>query len=149
VLQALLHKYRDELIYLGNVYGTQVKMPFALKHFGKGSGGAGEAYHLGVFGKTGSGKSGLAAYLLLAYARHRQMGLLFIDPQSQFSSDRDLPFPLHLSLRRAGRDVKVFKLATQVRLGEDANQFAELLRKANFYTFLGIKTRTTRRSPSR
>lgn len=139
VLQALLQKYADELIYLGNVYGTKVKMPFALKHFGKGDGGAGEAYHIGVFGKTGSGKSGLAAYLLLAYARHRQMGLLFIDPQGQFSSDRDLPFPLHLSLRRAGRDVRVFKLASQVRLGEDANQFAELLRKAGFYTFLGIK----------
>ena len=139
VLQALLQKYADELIYLGNVYGTTVRMPFALKHFGKGDGGAGEAYHIGVFGKTGSGKSGLAAYLLLAYARHRQMGLLFIDPQGQFSSDRDLPFPLHLALRRAGRDVRVFKLASQVRLGEDANQFAELLRKANFYTFLGIK----------
>ena len=139
VLQALLDKYRDELIYLGNVYGTRVKMPFALKHFGKGDGGAGEAYHIGVFGKTGSGKSGLAAYLLLAYARHRQMGLLFIDPQGQFSSDRDLPFPLHLSLRSAGRQVQVFKLATQVRLREDANQFAELLRKSGFYRFLGIR----------
>lgn len=141
VLQALLQKYAHELIYLGNVYGTKVKMPFALRHFGKGAGGAGEAYHIGVFGKTGSGKSGLAAYLLLAYARHPQMGLLFIDPQGQFSSDRDLPFPLHLSLRRVrGADkVQTYKLATQVRLGEDANQFAELLRKAGFYTFLGIK----------
>ncbi len=139
VLQALLEKYKNELVYLGRVFGTQVRMPFTLRHFGKGVGGAGEAYHIGVFGKTGSGKSGLAAYLLLAYARHRNMGLLFIDPQGQFSSDRDLPFPLHLSLRAAGRDVQVYKLASQVRLREDANQFAELLRKAGFYRFLGIK----------
>lgn len=139
VLDALLERHRDELIYLGNVFGTPVKMPFTLKHFGKGAGGAGEAYHIGVFGKTGSGKSGLAAYLLLAYARHRSMGLLFIDPQGQFSSDRDLPFPLHYALRRAGREVQVYKLATQVRLREDANQFAELLRKAGFYQFLGIR----------
>jgi hypothetical protein len=139
VLSALLEKYRDELVYLGNVFGTPVRMPFTLRHFGMGAGGAGEAYHIGVFGKTGSGKSGLAAYLLLAYARHRQMGLLFIDPQGQFSSDRDLPFPLHYALRALGRDVQVFKLATQVRLREDALAFSELLRKAGFYRFLGIR----------
>ncbi|MBC8102779.1 MAG: ATP-binding protein [Cytophagales bacterium] len=139
VLSALLERHKDELVYLGNVFGTPVKMPFSLRHFGKGAGGAGEAYHIGVFGKTGSGKSGLAAYVLLAYARHKQMGLLFIVPQGQFSSDRDLPFPLHLALRRAGREVRVYKLATQVRLREDASQFAELLRKANFYRFVGIK----------
>jgi hypothetical protein len=139
VLTALLDKHRGELVYLGSVFGTPVRMPFTLRHFGKGAGGAGEAYHIGVFGKTGSGKSGLAAYLLLAYGRHKQMGLLFIDPQGQFSSDRDLPFPLHLALRRAGREVRTFRLATQVRLREDAGQFTELLRKANFYRYLGIR----------
>ena len=55
------------------------------KHFGSGPGGAGEAYHIGVFGKTGSGKSGLAKMLLLAYARHKDMGILIIDPQGEFS----------------------------------------------------------------
>ena len=139
VLNALLEKYRDELVYLGTVYGTPVKMPFTLRHFGKGAGGAGEAYHIGVFGRTGSGKSGLAAYLLLAYARHREMGLLFIDPQGQFSSDRDLPFPLHRAVRALGRDVRTYRVATQVRLSDNAKQFTELLQKAGFYRFLGIK----------
>mgnify|MGYP001317664974 CR=1 FL=1 len=139
VLTALLEKYADELIYLGTVFGTPVKMPFTLRHFGKGAGGAGEAYHIGVFGRTGSGKSGLAAYLLLAYARHREMGLLFIDPQGQFSSDRDLPFPLHRAVRGLGRDVRTYRVATQVRLGDNAKQFTELLQKAGFYRFLGIK----------
>lgn len=139
VLNALLEKHAHELVYLGKVFGAKVKMPFTLKHFGKGSGGAGEAYHIGVFGKTGSGKSGLAAYMLLAYARHRQMGLLFIDPQGQFSSDKDLPFPLHRAIRATGRIVKVYHLATGVRLRADANAFADLLRKSQFYRFLGIK----------
>ncbi|MDX1934122.1 MAG: DUF87 domain-containing protein [Capsulimonadales bacterium] len=139
VLNVLLEKHRDEMVFLGNVFGTDVKMPFTLRHFGRGSGGAGEAYHIGVFGKTGSGKSGLAAYLLLAYARHRQMGLLFIDPQGQFSSDKDLPFPMHLAMRRMNRTVRVYRLATQVRLRESAEAFAELLRKVNFYRFLGIR----------
>jgi hypothetical protein len=139
VLAALLEKYQDELVYLGNIFGTRVKMPFTLKHFGRGKGGAGEAYHIGVFGKTGSGKSGLAAYLLYAYARHREMGLLFIDPQGQFSSDKDLPFPLHRAVRSLGRQVQTYKLATQVRLREDASAFCELLHKANFYRYLGIR----------
>ncbi|GAB4468205.1 MAG: hypothetical protein OHK0029_40470 [Armatimonadaceae bacterium] len=139
VLNSLLEKYQSELVYLGRIFGTEVKMPFTLRHFGKGIGGAGEAYHIGVFGKTGSGKSGLAAYLLYAYARHRDMGLLFIDPQGQFSSDKDLPFPLHRSLRGLGRQVQTFKLATQVRLREDAKAFAELLRKADFYRYIGIR----------
>lgn len=139
VLTALLAKYAHELVYMGNVYGTSVKMPFTLRHFGKGDGGAGEAYHIGVFGKTGSGKSGLAAYLLFAYARHRKMGLLFIDPQSQFSSDKGLPFPLHRALRSIGRDVQTFQMATQVRLQESIPQFCSLLRKANFYRFIGVR----------
>ena len=57
------------------------------KHFGAGPRGAGEAYHIGIFGKTGSGKSGLAKMLLLAYARHPQMGILIIDPQGEFSNE--------------------------------------------------------------
>lgn len=139
VLAALLEKYQNELVYLGNIFGTKVKMPFTLKHFGRSKGGAGEAYHIGVFGKTGSGKSGFAAYLLYAYARHREMGLLFIDPQGQFSSDKDLPFPLHRAVRSLGRQVQTYKLATQVRLREDASAFCELLQKANFYRYIGIR----------
>ncbi len=139
VLSILLEKHQKEIVYLGRVFGTQVKMPQHLRHFGKGAGGVGEAYHIGVFGKTGSGKSGLAAYLLLCYARQREMGVLFIDPQGQFSSGWGLPFDLHRALFAQGRDVKVYKMATGLRLGDNALQFCELLAKAKFYQFLGIK----------
>lgn len=132
VLDALLQKYADQIIYLGHVYGTEVKMPFWLKHFGDGTGGVGEAYHIGVFGKTGSGKSGLAAYLLLGYARHRQMGLIFIDPQSQFSTGIGLPFDLFGELRRMGRPVEVYRLADQVRLPAEAPYSADCFLKAIF-----------------
>jgi len=141
VLYALLQKYADQIIYLGHVYGTQVKMPFWLKHFGDGTGGAGEAYHIGVFGKTGSGKSGLAAYLLLGYARHREMGLIFIDPQSQFSTGIGLPFDLFGELRRMGRPVEVYRLTDQVRLPAEAPLFCRLLLKSNFYRAIGIGSR--------
>ena len=62
-------------------------IPVWFKHFDKGPDGTGEAYHVGIFGKTGSGKSVLAKMNLLAYARYSQMALLVIDPQGEFARD--------------------------------------------------------------
>ncbi|WP_293115692.1 helicase HerA domain-containing protein [Okeania sp. SIO1I7] len=145
VLDQLLEEYKNQIIYLGNAYSTEVKMPFWLKHFDRGEGGAGEAYHIGVFGKSGSGKSGLAAYMLLGYARHEKMGIIFIDPQNQFASDTDLPFKLHDSLKNLGRKVEVYSLTNQIRLGTQKNAvnlFTSLLLKAGFYRNIGIPSKS-------
>ncbi|MBZ5722792.1 MAG: ATP-binding protein [Acidobacteriia bacterium] len=87
VLDELLSPYREQLFYLGQVYGSAPKLPLWFKHFDRGADGAGEAYHIGVFGKTGSGKSVLAKMILLAYARYPKMALLVIDPQGEFARD--------------------------------------------------------------
>ncbi|MBE0418498.1 MAG: ATP-binding protein, partial [Coriobacteriia bacterium] len=87
ILQEVLKPYRDQLFYFGHVYGSKPQLPLWFKHFGSGPDGAGEAYHVGIFGKTGSGKSVLAKMALVAYARHKQMGLLIIDPQGEFARD--------------------------------------------------------------
>ena len=85
-LNELLLPFKDEIFYLGTVYGSNPKLPLWFKHFGKAKdGGLGEAHHLGIFGKTGSGKSVLAKMILLAYARHSQMGLFVLDPQGEFA----------------------------------------------------------------
>ncbi|MDW8358201.1 helicase HerA domain-containing protein [Thermus sp.] len=87
ILYELLSPYRDQLFYLGRVYGSKPLLPLWFKHFDTGPQGAGEAYHLGIFGKTGSGKSVLAKMILLAYARHPKMALLVIDPQGEFAKE--------------------------------------------------------------
>ncbi len=87
VLDELLRPYRDQIYYLGQVYGSKPRLPLWFKHFDRGPEGAGEAYHLGIFGKTGSGKSVLAKMILLAYARYPKMALLVIDPQGEFARD--------------------------------------------------------------
>ncbi len=87
VLDELLRPYRDQIFYLGHVHGSKPRLPLWFKHFDRGPDGAGEAYHLGIFGKTGSGKSVLAKMILLAYARYPKMALLVIDPQGEFARD--------------------------------------------------------------
>ncbi|MDS9397351.1 DUF87 domain-containing protein [Aphanizomenon flos-aquae NRERC-008] len=150
ILDNLLAQYKNQIIYLGHAYATDVKMPLWLKHFDRDpkdakddeKTGAGEAYHIGVFGKSGSGKSGLAAYMLLGYARHKNMGMIFIDPQNQFASDKDLPLKLHDSLKKLGRKVEVYSLTNQIRLGTESNAvslFSSILLKADFYANIGVK----------
>ena len=87
VLDELLAPYKQQLYYLGKVYGSKPKLPLWFKHFDPGPDGAGEAYHIGIFGKTGSGKSVLAKMMLTAYTRYPQMALLVIDPQGEFAKD--------------------------------------------------------------
>lgn len=138
VLEVLLNKYASQLLFLGRVYGTEVKMPFWLKHFGVEEGGAGEAYHIGIFGRSGSGKSVLAAYMLLGYARHEGMGIIFIDPQSQFSTNVGLPFNLSGSLRMLGRETRVYRLVRNVRFRSDAKLLCRILTKTTFYRAIGV-----------
>ena len=88
-LDEVLEKCKDDLFYLGKDYGGNINFPMWFKHFGNGDGGVGEAYHTGIFGKTGSGKTGLAKMLMAAYGRHKQMGVLVIDPQGEFSREME------------------------------------------------------------
>ena len=85
ILDSLLERYQDEIFYLGHVYGSTPKLPLWFKHFGTGPHGAGEAYHIGIFGKTGSGKSVLAKMIVLAYSRYKDMGIFILDPQGEFA----------------------------------------------------------------
>lgn len=95
-MDLLVAKYGNSLTYLGHFYNTKLHAPFWFKHFGKddkenNEAGAGDAYHIGVFGKTGSGKSNTAAAMLLGYAKNsHNMSILVLDPQGQFYKDIDL-----------------------------------------------------------
>jgi hypothetical protein len=117
LLDRLLAVYQQEIVYLGRAYANDVMYPMWFKHFGSGAGGAGEAYHIGVFGKTGSGKSGLAKMMLSAYARHPQLGILVIDPQGEFSLElggtRVGQQGLNLDdlVRAQGREIFIYRIA--------------------------------------
>lgn len=139
VLDELLKPYEDQLFYLGNVYGSEPKLPMWFKHFDRAADGAGEAYHLGVFGRTGSGKSVLAKMILLAYSRHKNMSLIVLDPQGEFSKDIDdddiAQEEYHLPIKEMARlHSKEAGVLHVKRLILDTWQlFEDLLYESNFF----------------
>jgi len=146
LLDNLLAVYRQEIVYLGQAYANDVLYPMWFKHFGSGVGGAGEAYHLGVFGKTGSGKSGLAKMMRCAYARHPQLGILVIDPQGEFSLEfsgtqvGQQGLQLEQVVRGQGRAVHVYRIG-DLQL-DDWETFEEMLQSLRFLEQLGIPARS-------
>ena len=145
LLNRLLSAYRDEIVYLGQAYANAVLYPMWFKHFGSaedGPGGAGEAYHLGVFGKTGSGKSGLAKMVLCAYARHACMGILVVDPQGEFTLELSgtrvgqQGLPLDQVIRDQGRRINIYRIS-DIQL-DDWQTFEEMLVALGFCEELTI-----------
>jgi len=142
VLNELLSPYCDQLFYLGRVYGSRPKLPLWFKHFDPGPDGAGEAYHLGIFGKTGSGKSVLAKMILLAYARYPGMALLVIDPQGEFAKDvrgqysGQFQLPVREVLQQLGKEEQVYSVRDLVLDRWDL--FAQILFESPFFEQLSV-----------
>jgi hypothetical protein len=146
-LDQLLRRHHGEITYLGHIHHTDVRLPLTLRHFGRQAGGAGEAYHTGIFGITGSGKSALAAYLLAGQMRHRELGVLVIDPQGQFTSEEGLPFSLQEWAQRLGREVRTYSISQNLRLRQDAFLLGDLLGVTRFFRdLLTIKAEENRDS---
>ena len=146
VLDELLRPYREQIFYLGHVYGSQPKLPLWFKHFDTGPDGAGEAYHLGIFGKTGSGKSVLAKMLLLAYAQYPKMALLVIDPQGEFakdfrSADGTGEFQLPVRDLLKTRRKPAFVLTVQKLVLDRWDLFRQILAESRFFRELQVMTR--------
>ncbi|MCL0050955.1 DUF87 domain-containing protein [Dehalococcoidia bacterium] len=153
ILEKLLKRYKEEIFYLGHVYGSTPKLPLWFKHFSSGPHGAGEAYHIGIFGKTGSGKSVLAKMILLAYARYKDMAIFVIDPQGEFSKDargelRTEGFLLNLSnvLSALGKEV-IIKSIRELIL-DRWDLFSEILYESPFFERLTIPKGENRRIAS-
>ncbi|PKP60089.1 hypothetical protein CVT91_05625 [Candidatus Atribacteria bacterium HGW-Atribacteria-1] len=132
--------YKTEI--LGRAYDTVVNIPFWFKHFGKEYNGAGDAYHIGVFGKTGSGKTTTAARMIAGYAtNHSHMSFLILDPQGQFFNDNDV-LPKHEKFRGAleqrGINPEHYKpilIPKDIALPDSPELFSEFLISSGFIRY--------------
>ena len=137
VMQKLMQQYEGQLVCLGKAYDTDVNVPFWFRHFGRPEeGGGGDAYHIGVFGRTGSGKTTTAANMILGYAQHSEkMSILVLDPQEQFYEDNNV-LPEQQKFREkieeTGMNFKKLKVPEEVALPNDARLFSSLLLNYGF-----------------
>lgn len=142
VMETLMTVHQSALTYIGKVYGTEVDLPFWFKHFDSTDEknkeyGAKDAYHIGVFGKTGSGKSVTASMMLLGYAKNNNnISILVLDPQSQFYLDDKNLLPSGKSLAeeiRKKMKYDRYKILDDICLPEeDTELFADLLLNNDF-----------------
>jgi hypothetical protein len=148
-LTQLLRRHAAEITYLGHIYNHEdVKLPLIIRDFRRADeGGAGEAYHTGIFGMTGSGKSVFASYLLAAQLTHPGLAVVVMDPQGQFTSERGLPFSLQEWAERLGRPVISYSISSDIRLPQSAPLLSELLAQTRFFRdILTIRHETNRES---
>ncbi len=141
VMAALMKVHDKAVTYIGKVYGTEVNLPFWFKHFDKDDlnnheYGAKDAYHIGIFGKTGSGKTVTASLALLGYVKNKNnISVLVLDPQGQFYLDQDL-LPSGGSLAteiKKGMKYKKYKILEDIYLpGDNTELFANLLLNNGF-----------------
>ncbi|MHC1592436.1 MAG: helicase HerA domain-containing protein [Candidatus Helarchaeales archaeon] len=129
----LFADFKDLIFYIGKVYGSEYKMPMWFKEFRVSPNGLGEAYHVGVFGKTGSGKSVLAKMILTAYARNKNMTICVLDPQGEYASAfrGDDPAFRTILEDKLGRVVEVHDLQELVLPGHDL--FKKVLINSRFF----------------
>lgn len=128
VIQELTEGVED-LHYMGHLGGTdRVRLPLSLPDF---SGPMG-ALHMAVYGQSGSGKSAASCYLLAGQMRHRDHGIIIVDPQGQWAAEEGLPFSLQGFAAELGRNVRVRRISEHLRLTKDANLLCSLLGKTRF-----------------
>ena len=138
-LDRLMEPYASGTVHIGKALGGNVLLPSWFRHFGPHArGGANGAMHIGIFGKTGSGKSVLAKMILLSYMRNPGMSLLVLDPQGEFSELAADESIMGHPGGGNGRDIEAYGLS-QIALAADWDVFKRMLSASGFFRSLSIK----------
>lgn len=139
---------QDGIFYAGRVYGSETKAPLQLRHFGpERNGGYGEGRRIGIFGKSGTGKSVVGAELTAGFAQHPDLGILILDPQGEFTEDRfgqgsEFDFSFHDLLQTARGGFETVNISDVVL--ETDESFIELLNRTGFFEELGYRSSNKR-----
>lgn len=129
----------EGIFYLGHIFGSETVAPFQLKHFGPQPAGFGEAHRIGIFGKSGTGKSVIGASMIGGFACNKNMGILLLDPQGQFGNDRfgteNFNFSFDSLMKRTRGEYLNCDI-TDIAL-QNRGTFTALLKEVNFYKDIG------------
>jgi hypothetical protein len=137
MVEKLIPKLK-ETAFVWKMYGTNILLPMFFRHFGKHEeGGLGEAYHVGIFGKTGSGKSFLARMICSIYGRYPKMSILGIDPTGEYVREIKKGDPLGKYLKFGSRKLSVYGVS-QIALTKP-EALKRILRTSDFLDRMGVR----------
>jgi len=145
IVDLISQKCGASVIYLGKMYNTNILLPMTLQHFGmKEEGGLGEGYHIGVFGKTGSGKSFLTRMIMLSYAKFPTMSILCLDPTGEYAKEINTRGVMFDILNLLKRTFHVYDIS-QISLTSTNSLKRILLASApDFLDFMGVRAEENR-----
>lgn len=105
----------------------KVPQPLDIQDFNTSRG----AFHVSVIGKSGSGKSQVAAMIIGAQMKHEQHAIIVIDPQGQWGNENGMIFSPQTFAKGLGREVHVLKVAEDIRLPLDDEILSRMVQKLN------------------
>jgi DNA helicase HerA-like ATPase len=115
---------------IGHFRGLDAVVPLNVPNYG----GATGAKHIGVLGRSGSGKTAASAMLLGTFMSHENHALLVIDPQGQWSNENGIPFSPQKLAKGLGREVSVLRMGEDIRLPMEVEIFSRMMTKINLWS---------------
>lgn len=103
----------DKIVHLGTMRGLPgTHSPSTVPNFSSQRGAA----HSAIVGRSGSGKTAFASFLLSSQFSHENHGIIVIDPQGQWANENGFLFSVQKFAASLGREVSVLRVAEDIQL---------------------------------
>lgn len=113
----------EDIVHIGTMRGLRgVDAPLTLANFDSERG----ATHSAFLGRSGSGKTGGATYVLAAQMHHENHAIIVVDPQGQWANENGFVFSLQSFAAGLGRPVSVLRVSEDIRLPLDDELLGQL-----------------------
>lgn len=128
-----VHVLREEIVEemlgstaypsVGYFRGLHAPIPFNIPNYDR------SAYHVGVLGRSGSGKTQMYGLMLGGYMRHENHAIMVIDPQGQWGNENGMIFSPQNFAKSLGREVDVVRVAEDIQLPMDSEIISRMIEK--------------------
>lgn len=115
---------------IGYFRGMKQPLPLTLPDFASNRG----ATHSSIIGRSGSGKTALATFLLSAQMQYENHAIIVIDPQGQWNNENGFLFSPQEFARGLGRPVHALRVAEDIQLPLDIDVLTKIIDKTNLWS---------------
>lgn len=132
---------QNRLSYVGHIRGADnVPAPLIMPYFGSQRGSSSSA----VLGRTGSGKTNFTCYILTTQMQYEDGAIVVIDPQGQWNNENGFTVSPKNFARSLGRDVISLRIAEDVQMELNEDNFVNILTQVDLWAKLGRMAKENR-----